>query len=350
MFRRSLLTELGGFDEALVFGEDLDFYFRLLELDVRLIIETEPAIYHRRHAGNMTNDRKAMHQALLRAHYNSIVRRRKLGRTRPLDVFFFKQFDSEVEFGGPPKEQASAVVGAGQADPARQDNRTAVLASAASYCVVIPAYNAAITLLEALQSTARQTRQPERVIVVDDGSTDETASIAESWGATVIRQENQGPGAATNAAVAIVDTPLIAFLDADDIWLDTKSEIQLAILDAERSVAAVFGKLQHFRHGQSHGGMQTIRDGWGRTTMMIRTDAMRAIGPIYDPPYGGRGEMIDWIARGREAGHVFKMMSEVVGLRRIMPGSMSSGWGDQDRGYLDIVRRALERKRMTESK
>lgn len=103
VFRRTTFDRFGGFDEALAYGEDIDFYFRLFEADCRFIIEIDTAIYYRRHAGNMTNDRDAMHRACLRAYHNSMLRRRAVGRTRRLDVFFFRQFDRETEFGGGPE-------------------------------------------------------------------------------------------------------------------------------------------------------------------------------------------------------------------------------------------------------
>lgn len=102
VFRRSTFDVFGGFDEALTYGEDIDFYFRLFEADCRFLIEIDTAIYYRRHDGNMTNDRDAMHRACLRAYHNSMLRRRATGRTRRLDIFFFRQFDQETEFGGEP--------------------------------------------------------------------------------------------------------------------------------------------------------------------------------------------------------------------------------------------------------
>lgn len=100
VFRRETFRRFGGFDEKLRYGEDIDFYFRLFEADSRFIIEVETAIYYRRHSSNMTNDEAAMHKACLRAYHNSMVRRRESGRARRLDVFFFRKFDRETEFGG----------------------------------------------------------------------------------------------------------------------------------------------------------------------------------------------------------------------------------------------------------
>ena len=101
VFRRATFEQFGGFDEMLTFGEDIDFYFRLFEADARFIIEVETAIYYRRHGDNMTNDQAAMHKACLRAYHKSMQRRRESGRERRLDVFFFRKFERETEFGGP---------------------------------------------------------------------------------------------------------------------------------------------------------------------------------------------------------------------------------------------------------
>jgi glycosyltransferase involved in cell wall biosynthesis len=82
--------------------------------------------------------------------------------------------------------------------------------------VVIPAYNAAGTIGRTLESIAAQDLDGAwEVIVADDGSTDETVAIAERAGATVLRQDHEGPGPARNRGVAAASAPVIAFTDAD---------------------------------------------------------------------------------------------------------------------------------------
>ena len=99
--------------------------------------------------------------------------------------------------------------------------------------VIIPAFNAADYIREALESVLRQTRQPDEIIVVDDGSTDGTAEIAETFpGVTVIRQANRGVSAARNHAIGAAASEWIAFLDADDTWRADKLEKQMAALAA----------------------------------------------------------------------------------------------------------------------
>lgn len=215
----------------------------------------------------------------------------------------------------------------------------------ASYTVVIPAWNAQATIGEALHSVRSQTVPPARIIVVDDGSTDATVAAARATGVPfdLVTQANAGPGAATTAGLALVSTPWVAMLDADDLWLPERIGYQFAFARCNAGTAFVFGHWQAFE-GQPDDRMAAPVPGWTRTTMLARTDVARSVGPLIDPP-GYVGDMIDWLARAREAGHVLAMLPDLVALRRIRPGSLSNRDGHlRDRGYLDVARRAILRR------
>jgi glycosyltransferase involved in cell wall biosynthesis len=96
--------------------------------------------------------------------------------------------------------------------------------------VVIPVYNGGRTIRAALSSVFAQTYRDFEVIVVDDGSTDDTSeSVSFSGGAVIyLSQANGGPGRARNTALARASGRFIAFLDADDIWFPRKLELQVA--------------------------------------------------------------------------------------------------------------------------
>ncbi len=102
----------------------------------------------------------------------------------------------------------------------------------ADVSVVIPAYNAAAFLAETLASVFAQTVPPAEIIVVDDGSTDDTAGIARNLGATVISRANGGISAARNTGVRAARSEYLALLDADDLWMPEKLEVQLAAFAA----------------------------------------------------------------------------------------------------------------------
>lgn len=101
--------------------------------------------------------------------------------------------------------------------------------------VVVPAYNAEVFIRETLDSILAQTRPVDEVVVVDDGSTDDTIEIVNSFasaGVRIVQQQRQGPSAARNRGIAETSGELVAFLDADDLWMPDKIEKQIAYLVA----------------------------------------------------------------------------------------------------------------------
>jgi len=112
--------------------------------------------------------------------------------------------------------------------------------------VVIPTYNSLPYLKEALDSVLAQTYPKLEIYVIDDGSTDNgaTKKYVDSIGDPRIhyrRQANAGPSAARNLGIKISGSPYVAFLDADDIWHETKLEKQLGLFAQRPSVGLVYG-------------------------------------------------------------------------------------------------------------
>jgi glycosyltransferase involved in cell wall biosynthesis len=99
-----------------------------------------------------------------------------------------------------------------------------------SVSVIIPAYNAARFLPRCLKSVFAQTLKPYEVIVINDGSTDNTATLAEELGARVITQTNGGIASARNLGIQKTSGEWIAMLDADDMWAPEKLERQIALI------------------------------------------------------------------------------------------------------------------------
>jgi len=107
--------------------------------------------------------------------------------------------------------------------------------------VILPAYNGSRVIRKALDSALSQ-QVPLRVIVVDDGSSDDSAAIARSYGpkVTVISQANRGVSGARNTGVAAAHAPYVALLDQDDIWEPGKLARQLELIEAHPDVGIVF--------------------------------------------------------------------------------------------------------------
>lgn len=215
----------------------------------------------------------------------------------------------------------------------------------ASYGVVVPAHNAERTLGEAIESLLAQTRAPARIVVVDDGSEDGTAEIARAFGAFVelIRQPHRGPAVATDRGLARIRESLIAGLDADDVWFPRKAEAQIAELGREPRLDGIFCHASVFAHGMPPDPAGRSHPLWGRSAMMLRRASMARVGLVSSGGTGYAGEMVDWVARGRELGLRFGLRPDVLVGRRRMPGSLADG---QDAAaLLPAVIASLDRKR-----
>jgi glycosyltransferase involved in cell wall biosynthesis len=104
----------------------------------------------------------------------------------------------------------------------------------ADVSVILPTYNRARWLPGTVASILNQTSPPREVLIVDDGSTDETAAVCRGFSAPVryLRQENGGVSAARNRGIAEARGEWIALADSDDLWVPGKLEVQLAALAA----------------------------------------------------------------------------------------------------------------------
>ena len=109
--------------------------------------------------------------------------------------------------------------------------------------VVIPTFNSAALVTEAVESALGQTLPPHEVIVIDDGSTDDTQRRLGAFAdrIAVICQQNAGVAAARNAGVARATGEFVAFLDADDIWHPRKLEFQVRCIEARRPPLGALG-------------------------------------------------------------------------------------------------------------
>jgi hypothetical protein len=107
--------------------------------------------------------------------------------------------------------------------------------------VVIPCYNHARFLADAIASALCQTRPPEEVIVIDDGSTDDTPSVVRRFEHRIsyLRQDNRGLAAARNAGIRRARGELIALLDSDDLWLPTFLQVMMPVI-ADHPGAALY--------------------------------------------------------------------------------------------------------------
>jgi glycosyltransferase involved in cell wall biosynthesis len=168
--------------------------------------------------------------------------------------------------------------------------------------VVIAAYNAEATIAETLDSVLRQSLRPAAIIVVDDGSVDRTAELVEGYakefpGIVFLRQDNAGPSAARNRAIAAGRSPFIAPIDADDLWDETYLEQLVAALSTQPQAGFAYshhrlideaGRVirpgtKFFLSGECWGPMLLVNFVGNGSSAVFRRDAVEAVGG-YAPP------------------------------------------------------------------
>lgn len=122
---------------------------------------------------------------------------------------------------------------------------------APSTSIIIPAYNRFSFLCEAIDSVLAQTDSDYELIVVDDGSTDATETVATIYGERLryVRQENRGVSAARNRGIAEARGDLIAFLDSDDLWCPEKLAVQKAVMEKDPSCQISYTEEIWYRNG-----------------------------------------------------------------------------------------------------
>jgi glycosyltransferase involved in cell wall biosynthesis len=215
--------------------------------------------------------------------------------------------------------------------------------------VIIPVFNREAYLREALDSVLKQTRPADEIIVVDDGSTDRSAEVAHSYGGCVryVFQANQGIGGARNTGIAIARGDLIALLDSDDLWLETKLERQCDALSQHPEFDFVFCQMIQFSKPEvsqdeqpafNHEAMAACL----ASGLLARREVFTKTGP-YETDLRV-GEFVSWIGRAQELGLRYDILPEVLLHRRVHAGnSVRDKTAKID--YVRLLKRQLDRRR-----
>ncbi|HEX7245029.1 MAG TPA: glycosyltransferase family A protein [Solirubrobacterales bacterium] len=227
--------------------------------------------------------------------------------------------------------------------------------------VVIPAYEAERFLGEAIESVLAQTYAPVEVVVVDDGSGDDTAAVARSYPAVkLIVQENAGPAAARNRGFAASRGEFVAFHDADDAMLPEKLSVQVGEMLARPAVGCVLAKqelvveggaeLPFWAEGSSVPTVMPDRPeelaeepDVHTMTMVMRRETFDRVGGFDE---GMRAaEDFDWLLRASEAGIEIARLPRVLLRRRVHPASLTQDAAAGRAGHFLALKKRIERHR-----
>lgn len=217
--------------------------------------------------------------------------------------------------------------------------------------VVIPVFNGERFLRAAVQSVLDQGHSPVEIIIVDDGSTDGTATVAGSLPEAVryLRQTNQGPAAARNRGIEQAQGELIAFADADDLWPMGKLELQLPFLLNDAKIDIVLGRTRQVRLSEAVNG-QTQSQEFGEPAFsvnlgsaVIRTSVFERVG-LFDETMR-YSEDVDWFMRAREGGAAIVTIDAVTLFYRQHEQNMTRGKSASELNVLKALKRSLDRRR-----
>ena len=218
--------------------------------------------------------------------------------------------------------------------------------------VIIPACNAASFIRSAVESVLSQDHSMVELIVVDDGSNDDTASIAESFGPPLIcyRQENGGPPAARNRGLAIARGEYIGFLDADDLYEPGRIAFQIGKLRQNLSVDVVIGRLMREKLASAPGEPMTFEplETEDRVSLQLgaclfRRSVFERIGLMEKSLR--HSDDWDWFMRARELGVSMLLHDDIVLRQRLHLNNMTRDRTANLRFLPIMLKRSLDRRR-----
>ncbi len=216
--------------------------------------------------------------------------------------------------------------------------------------VIVPVYNAERYLAQALESVFAQAYRPFEVIVVDDGSTDASAQIAQQFPIRYFRQANGGPGAARNLGIEQAQGELIAFQDADDLWTRDKLSTQVDYLLEHRQVQFVIARAKFVLEPGGVYPTSLRKDALESDyvmplmqTLLAWREVFNVVGPM-DPTLSPADDA-DWFARANDLGVPMAVVDRVLLHKRLHDRNISLDADHARQMLFTVLRRSSARKR-----
>ncbi len=218
---------------------------------------------------------------------------------------------------------------------------------------ILPVFNGERFLAEALESVFAQDHPRLDMVVVDDGSTDGTAELLTRFQGRirVLRQEQRGCAAARNLGLRESSGELVAFQDADDLWMPGKLRLQEARFEADPRLELCVGLVQNFWMDEVAEEEAAYREhrfsapvpGFTLPALLARRSLFDRVGGFNE---GLRcGSDTDWFLRARDAGAVEEVLPELLTRRRLHAGNLTRGDLASRPALLHLMKNSLDRRR-----
>jgi len=217
--------------------------------------------------------------------------------------------------------------------------------------VIVPVYNGEFFLAGAVENIRRQDYNPVEIIIVDDGSTDNTAKIAGHFENEVIcvHQENRGPAAARNKGLQKARGDVISFLDVDDLWSENKLSLQLTLFTEVPSLEIVLGLSQPMKLRKEEDGRSEFEKWYDPYCALLlgaavfRRSVFDKVG-FFDETLH-YGEDTDWFMRAREQGVSMTITEAVTLFYRRHEFNMTLDTAARNRYFVKVLKKSLDRRR-----
>ncbi len=223
--------------------------------------------------------------------------------------------------------------------------------------VIIAVYNGEKYLQAAIESVLAQTHPALDVIVVDDGSSDNSASIARSFNPNLryeYQPHNSGLGAAMNHGIDLAKGQFFAFLDADDLWPEDKLERQHRTFAADASLDMVFGHMKQFLSPElDDAAKERIHcppdpmPGYSAGTMLVKRESFHRVGRFATT--WRVGVFVDWYLKATEVDLKSIMLPDILLYRRLHTANVGIVRRDSRADVLRILKSSLDRRRNAKS-
>ncbi|MGE5042399.1 MAG: glycosyltransferase family 2 protein [Candidatus Levyibacteriota bacterium] len=212
--------------------------------------------------------------------------------------------------------------------------------------VIVPVYNGEKYLACAIESILAQDYRHPEIIVIDDGSTDKSGLIAQSYPVHYFRQKHAGLGAALNHGIRLAKGNYFSFLDADDVWARTKLSRQLAYLMEHPTLDMVFAYVREFKAvGNKMVNIRSHKKGsLMKGTMIIRRESFFRVG-LFETRWD-LGDFIDWYLRAQELELKSYTLPNILYKRRIHENNMGIKLRDKRKDYVHILKKSLDRRKI----